>query len=361
MKKNIVIFGVLIIAALVALDNASAQQNFRYGNDNLRRDLEKTDRVIERARSVIGENNAAPAGEIIQVALDQAGRLLEVAISIQREAYTFRNTATVSGLATGRKLTLEAREKAWKAILVRRSAEGKIEENEKTVLNQLEKTDRLLERIQNELQPATPDQLISFFDSARESQRRAWELYYERNLKAALKLSHQAERTLKKVAEKYRQSASLRQRLQNRIAAQKQKVLRAEEMAGSCRSNEADLLLKRIRKSMTDIEQAIADNRLKKTGQLLEQNRQNLRKLAGICGPQGILESSMNRLEQEMENISGVIDPADNPEAIQALDSAREHIDKARQLCRDDDTEGCAANIKAAQMNLRKARKLAGM
>ena len=89
----------------------------------------------------------------------------------------------------GGKLTIMARELALKAIAIKRRAEGKVEENENTVLRQLEKTDQLIEKLRENAQANVPDRLKSAFDTALDNQRRAWELYRERVLRAALKLS----------------------------------------------------------------------------------------------------------------------------------------------------------------------------
>jgi hypothetical protein len=65
-------------------------------------------------------------------------------------------------------------------------------------------------------------------------------------------------------------------------------------------------------------------------------------------------------LKAELERASDPINQSGQTAAIRLLESARRHIRDADKFCNSDDDEACAASIKAAQMNLRKALKLTG-
>jgi hypothetical protein len=224
MMKYSKIIAILLFVGLLISPNIFGQYNQEQARNKLAEEIAKTDRVIEQARMIIGQSNTAYDSEYLRIATRQANYLLDEGIKFQKHARAFQNDATMAGLLTGGKLTLEARELAWKAIAVKRRAEGKVEENENAVLRQLEKTDNLIDKIKENASGDVNNQLKAAFNLALDSQKRAWELYRERALRAALKLSRRAEKSLIKLGERVRSGNMENRRLQNQIMQTEKKI-----------------------------------------------------------------------------------------------------------------------------------------
>jgi hypothetical protein len=84
------------------------------------------------------------------------------------------------------------------------------------------------------------------------------------------------------------------------------------------------------------------------------------RHLNELCSDQNQLQNKIQQMKGELERISG-LPGAHNGPAGELLDAARENIRKAEQICGDGNYTACAGHIKAAQINIRKARELMGI
>jgi len=67
------------------------------------------------------------------------------------------------------------------------------------------------------------------------------------------------------------------------------------------------------------------------------------------------------QVRAEIERTAEAIGESGETSAFKLLESARNHLDNAEKLCAAGNTEACAANIKAAQMSVRKAKRIAGI
>jgi len=360
MIKYSKIITILFFMGLLISPNIFAQYNQEQARNKLSEELAKTDRVIEQARMVIGQSNTAYDSEYLRIATQQANYLLDKAIKFQKHARAFQNDATLAGLLTGGKITMEARELAWKAIAVKRRAEGKVEENENTALRQLEKTDNLIDRIKEHAPTDVNNRLKTVFKSALESQKRAWELYRERALRAALKLSRRTEKSLIKLGERVRSGNMENRRLQNQIMQTEQKMEQMRSEIQECNSEEARRLIQQAEQSLKECARLLGDEKLKRAGNKLKNTLRLLQKVNRLCTDSESLMAMIARLKTELERASDPINQSGRTAAIRLLESARRHIQDADRFCNSDDTEACAASIKAAQMNLRKALKLTG-
>jgi hypothetical protein len=330
-------------------------------------ELEKTDRVIEQARVAINRSNTAYGSEYLRVANRQAEELLTRAVALQNEAKAlFSPNSTLADLAYGGKKSITARELAFKAIAIKKRAEGKVEENENTVLRQLEKTERLIEKLRENTPANAPDRLKSAFDSALENQRRAQELYRGRSLRAALKLSRQAEKAVLKLGEHLRSGNTENRRLQNQIMQTEQKMAQIRLEIRECNSDEALRLLSQADEKLKECYQNLSENKNEKARNILRNTQRLSLKAARLCSDTESLTRAANQLKTEIEKHAEQIISSNNETAIKLFESARRHLRDAIESCGSGEDEGggenetCAASIKAAQMNLRKALKLTG-
>jgi hypothetical protein len=342
-------------SALAQMDQYQMQNRFS-------EELRKTDRVIEQARMAINRTNTAYGQEFLRIANEKAGELLRKAETQQNHARAFdNNTSSLTDLAFGGKLTMTARELAFKAIAIKKRAEGKVEENENTILRQLEKVDRLTEQLRNNAPANVPDRLKSSFDTALENQRRAWELFREQALRAALKLSHQAEKTLLKLQEHMRAGNIENHRLQNQIGQTEQKMEQIRIKLKDCNSDEAREFMNQAEQKLNECYQYSNENENEKAQNSLRNAQHLMQQAARFCSDTESVTRAVNRLEAEIERYSDQIISSGNGSAIKLMEAARQHLRKAKQLCDNGETDSCAASVKAAQMNLRKALKLTGI
>jgi hypothetical protein len=348
---------------LLSLCSISAfSQNLNQVRNQYMGELSKTDRVIEQARSIIRENNAAYDSELLRIATRQAERLLEEAVDYQTRASAFQgNSSTLAEIKSGMKFTIQARELAMKAIMVKRSAEGKIEENENTVRNQLEKVDRQIERLKENFQSEISNQLRTAFDSIIENQKRAWELFRSRNLRAALKMSHNAERAIKKIAERLKENNRQNQRIQGRYNNLIQKAEWAKQIIAGCNSDEAAKIMDQVENALNDTGGYIENQQTKRAEKTMNNIRRMIQKISDLCSDNSALEGALAKLKQSYERYSGEILHSGNREAIRLLESTKTNLNKAERFCSAGESEKCAAAVKAAQISLRKAIRVAGL
>jgi len=342
MKKLIRSFIIAALAILVLPSIVPAQQGMQAQN-RFEQALRTTDDVIRRAGEIINQSG-----------LERGRQMLNLAIELQERA---RNHGSNSQFVIGAKFTLEARDKAKTAISLCRQAV----ENENLVKNQLEKTDNLINRIGSHFTAGENNSAQSLFNAAKENQRRAWELYYNRQLRPALKLSRQAEKSLLRIAEMVKNRAGRNNRIQNQILQTESQAEQIRSMIRDCRSEEAERLMAEADKSLEECYQYVANGQYKQARNAIRSTRRLIRSAADICGGSGSQWQNLNRLSNEIEQVGQAILDRGKDKAREFYDSAIEYMEKAENHCAKGDTEACAANIKAAQMNLEKAKRLIGI
>ena len=186
-------------------------------------------------------------------------------------------------------------------------------------------------------------------------------IYRNRNLRPALKLSRQAEKMLQGMAERYKAQQGDLTRLQNQIKQLEQKMEQVKAMVRECNNDEADGLITKTQNSYNECLEHAAKGEIKKAENQLKLTRRLLTQAAGLCGDQDALQRMIQQMSQEMDRTAEAIQNSGDAQAIKLMQSAREHIREAQRLCAGGNSENCAANIKAAQMNLQKAKRLAGI
>lgn len=180
LPSTVPIIALLLLLMLVFLSAEASGQ----GNVNrAEAELQRTDRIIEEAHSMLQETTNIKAQELVE----QAGAVQEYAW----ESYRDRQYNQAM------KLTANARSLVSKAI----GLMNRRQENSSFVDKEIERTDALLDRIQGEFTGAEQGAALTMLEQALRLQDRAKEFYSEQQLKQALNLTLRARQFLEKMTE----------------------------------------------------------------------------------------------------------------------------------------------------------------
>ncbi len=332
-----------IFLTVLMAGSAWAQGTGDMARNQYMAEYEKTNQVIERARSVIQ-----------QTGTDKGKALLEMAIALQEKA---RESAQQGYYGMAGKLTMEAREKAHAAIAVALQAE----ENENLVQRQLEKTDNLIARVRNKIGRNTPEAVERIFDAARENQRKAWEFFRNQRLRPALKMTRQAERMIKGLIEKAQEEKGDLQRLRTQERQLEQRMEQVRERLAECGSDEAAQLIVRAETRIQEANRFAEEGKIGQAENSFKMAQKMTRQAENLCGDQATLEMKINQLRKRLEIVVEAEKGSENGNLEKLINSVQEHLRKATRLCAEGDSEECAANIKAAEMSMIKAEKMLGL
>ncbi|GAB4320994.1 MAG: hypothetical protein Kow0074_11690 [Candidatus Zixiibacteriota bacterium] len=171
---------ILVIGAVLLLGGTALAQ----GRDDVRGQLERTDELIESARNLISESGSISGNAV----LDQA-------IRHQNSAWEAFNRGH---WGQAWMLTERARNELYRALGNIRQSEN----NESEVERQLERTDVILDEARDRLGSHPAIGMRRAVDMAVTTQRRAWDLYRERNLRPALRLTLEARQMVLRFSDK---------------------------------------------------------------------------------------------------------------------------------------------------------------
>ncbi|SYZ72137.1 hypothetical protein TRIP_C20252 [Candidatus Zixiibacteriota bacterium] len=352
-------FVIIAILALMLLPLAARSQ---MGSGRFDAEFSRTAEILERAQSVVGDAKAGSMADEFRGVVLKASSLLDLAVNLQGEAMGMgRNGRYLEGIGT----TMKARERAFEAINLIRKSSAKLanpaDENDNLVLRQLERTDDLIIRVQDQMTAGSQALLESLFNSAQDAQRQAWEFYHNGQYRPALKLSRQAERTLLRIGTRAENGAGSGAQVENRIQQTEQRLEQVAAMAQNCNKSEASDLYKKAMNKIAEARQEANRGDLSRAESGLAQVQAMIQKILALCSDGESLNRAITQVRAEIERVSADIRKSGNQEAISLMEAAREHLGEAETLCAKGDTDNCAANIKAAQMNIRKAERLAGI
>lgn len=168
-RPGVMVALILLLGILVFAGTTSGQTR-----EDVRSALEKTDALLGSAEDIIGERGPGrgPAG-------------LEMARVLQGRAWDAFNRQ-MDRLALD--LTERARQEIYRALNSIRPGE----DNEGEVERQLERTDAMLQAVSDRALDGALGMARHRFGAAMNTQRRAWDLFHERQLRPALRLTLQA-------------------------------------------------------------------------------------------------------------------------------------------------------------------------
>lgn len=177
-RSGKLIFLMLLMVAGIII--CFADQTFAQIREEVEKELDRTDRVIERAKEAAAESRNPKAENLLKLAMNLQGTAKE---AFEGERFWL-----------AAKLTLRAREKAFEAIGVTRRSE----ENENLVLKAIERTDQIIAKAKGKAFLADNQRAFSLLEIAIRNQQKAKEFYHEHKLKVALKLTLKARESAQK-------------------------------------------------------------------------------------------------------------------------------------------------------------------
>ncbi len=343
MKKLPKILIVALLVGFVVPSLVYGQMQQQQTQNRFEQEFRNTSEVINQARNII-----------LNSKIDKGIELLGLAEQIQKQA---RSMGTAGNYTNGITLTYSAREQAKNAAMLNQQAN----ENENLVRRQLEKTEKFLDRIRTNMPVDAGQKIESLYNTARENQRRAREFYHNQQLRPALKLSRQVENSLKRLIERVKEMNGNLEQLQNQIGRLENKIIRLENMIQNCDSERAEQTLNEVKNQFENIKREQNNKEFEGLENRLRSMNQRLNAVIEICQGTDFQTEQLNRLQTEMDRVSILIRENGNKKAQKLLKTAENSLRKAERLCQAGDSDACAANIKAAQINLRKAKKLAGL
>lgn len=333
--------GLLIaMLMLLAVPIVSAQDGSNVV-DNIRAALERTDQIIERAREMVRGSNA-PASALT----------LEQAIGIQNRAWENFKRGTADGYTFAAKLTLQARELAKKALANARLSE----QGNDAVENRLQRTEELLRRAHEQLPGNVDESLRTLFDTARRNLAQAWEFYRNGQYRPAVKLAAQVEKTARRLLEIGNRQQNLSVNFERRLNANKEFIDRIQKQVANCNSETARNLLAQARAALDQASELGSKGRYEAATKQLQQARRLASQAADLCGRARELRTAFDRLKAEAERVRDEI-PRNDETAKKLMEQVFSQLENARQFMDNQDSEGTAAALKAAQLTLKQLRR----
>lgn len=340
--KRLLYIATILTLALVVLPSGVASQNTDPGNSAQSRvwqELQFTDQAIERAQETI-QNASSPA----------AAKALELAVQLQDKAWDLYDQRK---LLAATQMTRRAREKAKYAL-----ANGRIaEQNEGTVLRELERVERLLERATE--QATELDEMANvraMLDMARSNLDRAWELYRSEQYRPSLKLTNQVETAVRNIVSRLERQSTQSANFDRRETTVQETYQRVLEMVADCESELAQRLMDQVRTFLGQARE-LADNRQYDLAlRSLRNAREKAQAALQECRNPDVLQSRHDQVEARAKRLSDQV-PADDDATRKLLDRAYEQLRKAQQQIYAGNLEQATASLRAAQLLLSQAEE----
>ena len=305
------------LAALVVSNAPGAKAQVMDDIDKVRSALERTDRVIGDAKSVIEESRS------------QKGRLaLDVAAGVQMRAW---GNFGGHGYRMALKLTMQAREEAWHAIALARS-DRQSEENHIRVA---EETRERLARLRDLMieSGVRDEQAMKLMEQARmlldKSRLNAQQLRYQ----LALKLAGDARELAVRAEERIRNTRTLKEATERRLALLDRFIERSRERAQQRAQDRSRDQLAIAEEQLVKARELLNAGRYREARQALERCEKTLRNsvrlmpIAPAGNPQDRLDEAYLLLERAGEIASDTGEP--DPKTIAAIDQARTMLRQA--------------------------------
>jgi hypothetical protein len=337
---RLMIYIATVFIAVILIGQSVLAQGNNGQQGQLRRELERTDELIVRAREAVSASDDALAAQA-----------LERAVTFQKTAYTaLEQTQYVLALTW----TKKAREQASAAISNSRMA-GQLD----GVVNvRLERARDLLDRVREAIDgPLTPGMTIAF-EQARNSLAQAWEFYRRGQMRAAAKLVEQVEQSvqrLQNMAREYNQSA---QEFDFRYDNVLQSLEQAKLMLVECQSPVARDQLDQAEQMLQLARQMRGEDHPEAAIASVNRAHEAVRRANRECQGSDRLEERLQQLEAEAERLQTRLEGA-GAGSVEAplglLTQAREQLKLARKYLGEEKNDQAMVALQAANLAMRQA------
>lgn len=334
---NLILLTFLLIVGIILCLTGQAIAQI---GEEVKKELDRTDAVIEKAREAVRESRNS-----------KAQNLLEIAINLQKKA---KEAFADGRFALAIRLTLQAREKAFEAIGITKRSE----ENENLVLKALERTDQIIATAKEKVNLTDHPRASSLLEVAIRNQERAKEFYREHNLKLALKLTLKARES----AQKSMDWAGLKDDLDRFARRELERTDKLIEKTSSIIRESNDTKAKDFFDKGVDWQEKAWDlfkqNRFKAAIQNTQKAREFVLKALKILEENvtpKMVEKAIQRNDELINQVGPQIRDSGNKEAIQLFEEGLSHQEKAKDYLEDGKLKAALAQAKVADRLITKA------
>lgn len=314
-KHTLIFTGLAFVIAFFAVVGDAAGQ----GRDDIQAALEKTDNLLEQARDIVRE-----AGS------DRGSVGLNSAEQWQKQAWEAYHRGQ---WRRAEMLTERARDQVYRALgSIRQS-----EDNENEVERQLERTDQVLNEARDRLGPGRARMPQERLEAALNQQRRAWDLYRERRLRPALRLTLQARESVLRMGGGMgnRQGVATDPNvLDTRLERLTEASDRVGQRVDQASNPRAEDILKRANENLKTAEEALNNGETRRADQLLRQVRTQLDRAMRLVLREvrtdevGVL---IEAATERWELLQTAVDDADNEQLREWHRQAGDDLERAHQ------------------------------
>jgi hypothetical protein len=344
-KKLVFIFLLIAVGIPLFLVNAAEAQI----REDIERELDKTDMVIDRAKEAVSQSRNL-----------KAENLLEMADKLQEQA---RIEFGMIKYRLAVELTLKARTKAYEAI----GFTKKDEENENLVLKAIERTDQIIDRAREEAGGLNNRRIFSLLDIAINNQQKAKEFSKEHKLKMALKLTLKAREAAQNVLsliDKGKRLDRLAQKeleITDRIIEKASAIISAGFMGQGSHNQKADQLFRQARSLQEKAWDMFSQQKFIKATKSSQKARElvqrALRLVEEDVTPQ-MVESAIQQNERLIEKAIEKIDAVSNPEAQTTFENGLSHQSQAKEYYQEGKLKAALAEAKVANRLINRALEM---
>jgi hypothetical protein len=338
-KRIAELASILALISILIVPAAMAQMS-----NNVERELETTDRLIDRATEAVRE-----AGSIIgQQHLDRA-------VVLQRKAHESHRSGMYRRAST---LTIMAREQAKKAI----GAIQLADRNSGIVRREIERTDDLLNNAQDLIRDSQSQKTASLLEQAIKTQTEGKEFFHGNRLKIALKATLKARETARKAIDIAGIRSDQASQLQREISRTDELIARAAERADELGvDGQVHVLLDNARQA-----QQIAKERLEalnyrialsQTKKARESAKEALSKMESDVQPERI-DKMLQQNDRLVESVREMLREHPNAKASELVDVAANHLRKAKEALAKGKDDIAIVEAKAARDLAERARNM---
>ncbi|MCK5125386.1 MAG: hypothetical protein KAR42_03940 [candidate division Zixibacteria bacterium] len=344
MKKLLIIIGLLTLIAGLTGDllaqGGGGNGGTGDGGDRLLAAMNRTDEVIAQAKVVVLESGSKRAEQVLKTAISFQ------MVSRKMSVVAISNMDVAMGLRAGQK-TLDARARAKRAIAITRQAG----ENQDYVRQRLEKTQGLINRIENRSGEETPGNISQLFDTAKDKQKRAVEFFRSGKLKASLQMTMQAQKSLEKISQRLSGVNQYTKKYQNTLERYFQLEERIRE-ASLSENKEVKKKLQAANIKMQEANELYDNGRYQKADKAMQRAVETLYRLAEKMRDPARIQSELTKLKRVAEKLKEGVTVSHQHQLEEMYRSAIEHLNKAELLSQRGEFNTAAAQLQAARQIL---------
>jgi hypothetical protein len=341
MKKYRYMTAAIIFVTVLGLMGPLSPRSFAQGGDRamIRAEVMKTDDIISEVRDVVTLSRSVRARDVLNISV----KLQTIAKDMMRMG------RDINAL----KYTRDAREKAQQALAITRQAD----ENEDILRRRMERAEEMINRVKEQMPADAPQQVRTLYEAAQKQFQRSQEYYHNHQFKAALELSIQVERTLRKILEMSGNHLQARERFHH-LAVRYERLREAAEGARAADRDRVKLALEQATKLRESAEEQYSEQRYIAAERQMQRAVETLTGVVAADDTKGRISSFLDEQHERLQLVSERAALAGNDKVRKALENAQRHMKKARELYAQEKYTAAAEQLAAARNQMDRAERM---